>query len=84
MYESFTYLYIFSILLYLFPPILRVRTQAREDYELLMKQNRNSTISGQDIYITHRCQVYNPTVPHTTGNHCCFRQLFCAVCVLFT
>eukprot|EP00752_Nemacystus_decipiens_P010548 g9393.t1 len=32
-------------------------TAVREEYELLMKQNRNSTISGQDIYITHRCQA---------------------------
>lgn len=32
-----------------------------------MKQNRNSTISGQDIYITHRCQVSrgNNAVPFT-------------------
>lgn len=34
------------------------KTQVREEYELLMKQNRNSTISALDIYITHRCQVY--------------------------
>lgn len=42
------------------PPDLFVavfETEVREEYELLMKQNRNSTISGQDIYITHRCQV---------------------------
>lgn len=34
-----------------------LETKVREEYELLMKQNRNSTISGKDIYITHRCQV---------------------------
>lgn len=32
-------------------------TKIREEYKLLMKQNRNIAISGQDIYITHRCQV---------------------------
>lgn len=47
--------------------------QAREDYELLMKQNRNSTISGQDIYITHRCQVPH-TAPPITRNDCCSHQ----------
>ena len=46
----------------------RVRMQAREDYEQLMKQNRNSTISGQDIYITHRCQVPLPhRIPRVTS-----------------
>lgn len=48
---------IFFLLCLLSGHTFRVRWQAREDYELLMKQNRNSTISGQDIYITHRCQV---------------------------
>ncbi|CAM9546561.1 unnamed protein product, partial [Hapterophycus canaliculatus] len=37
--------------------LLLKHTAVREEYELLMKQNRNSTISGQDIYITHRCQA---------------------------
>lgn len=31
--------------------------QVREEYELMMKKNRNITISGQDVYITHRSQV---------------------------
>lgn len=35
--------------------------KAREEYELLVRQNRNSTISGQDIYITHRCQASGRT-----------------------
>ncbi|CAM9529349.1 unnamed protein product, partial [Ectocarpus sp. 12 AP-2014] len=37
--------------------LLLKHTAAREEYELLVRQNRNSTISGQDIYITHRCQA---------------------------
>eukprot|EP00903_Cladosiphon_okamuranus_P009352 g8918.t1 len=37
--------------------LLLKHTAVREEYELLMKKNRNSTISGQDIYITHRCQA---------------------------
>ncbi|CAM9738436.1 unnamed protein product [Ectocarpus sp. 13 AM-2016] len=44
--------------------LLLKHTAAREEYELLVRQNRNSTISGQDIYITHRCQA----TPHVRRN----------------
>ncbi|CAM9748338.1 unnamed protein product, partial [Sphacelaria rigidula] len=37
--------------------LLLKHRNAREDYEVLAKEDRKSTISGQDVSITHRSQV---------------------------
>ena len=47
-----------------------------------MKQNRNSTISGQDIYITHRCQVLTPHRTTTRATTVALADDFFALCVL--